>query len=145
MTITSTAFQDGEYIPSKYSRNGEDINPPLTFSEVPVEARSLALIVEDPDVLAQIFTHWILYDMLAGTLQVLEGQVPEDAKQGRNDYGELGYGGPQPPSGTHRYVFKLFALDDMLGLEEGIARSELYRAMEGRVLDAAELTGLYSA
>lgn len=150
MQITSTDFQNQEPIPEKFSRDGENINPSLTFSQIPENAASLALVVEDPDAPNGIFTHWILYNMSPGTLQIPEAELPLSGLQGTNDYDEETYGGPQPPSGTHRYFFKLFALDTMLDLvdeDEGmkVDRQTLYAAMEGHVLETAEIVGTYSA
>lgn len=145
MQITSTAFQDEEVIPKEHSKDGENVNPPLTFSEVPTAAASLALIIEDPDAPEGIFTHWILYDMSPATLQILKGKVPETAKVGLNDFGEASYDGPQPPSGRHRYIFKLFALDKRLDELENPNREKLYEAMKGAVLAEAEIMGLYGS
>jgi Raf kinase inhibitor-like YbhB/YbcL family protein len=142
MTITSTAFQPGEPIPAKHSLDGGNTSPPLTFSEVPVEAKSLALTVEDPDAPTGTFTHWIIYNFSPATLQIMEGQTPDTARQAKNDFGNKRYDGPKPPNGTHHYHFKLFALDLML---DGVInnRADLYGAMEGHVLDSAELVGTY--
>lgn len=146
MTITSTAFQDNDFIPTEYSYDGSNINPPLTFSEVSPEAKSLALIVEDPDAPTGTFTHWILYNISPATLQIMEGELPIGAKQATNDFETRGYGGPRPPDGTHRYFFKLFALDTMLeDVHPEDKSEEIYGAMEGHVIDQAELVGLYAA
>jgi len=146
MTITSTAFQNDEEIPREYGFDGRNVNPPLTFSEVTSEAKSLALILEDPDAPGGVFVHWILYSMSPATLQVLEGELPRGAKQATNDYGTVGYGGPRSPSGTHRYVFKLFALDDLLDeLRATDGREAFYEAVEGHILDEAVITGLFEA
>lgn len=147
MQVASSDFQNNEAIPDKFSRDGEDINPSLTFSEIPLEARSLALIVEDPDAPSGLFTHWILYNMSPGTLQIVEGELPVSGIQGTSDFGEETYGGPKPPSGTHHYNFKLFALDTMLEFDENtkVDRSVLYQAMDGHILDEATLTGTYTA
>ena len=149
MQITSSDFQNEEPLPHRFGRDGEDINPSLTFSEIPDGAQSLALTVEDPDAPSGIFTHWIMYNMSPGTLQILEGELPVSGRQGVNDYDEETYGGPKPPSGTHRYVFKLFALDSLLDLEddEGIKvdSQTFYEAIDGHVIEKAEITGTYSA
>lgn len=136
-----------EPVSARFSRDGEDINPSLTFSEIPEGAESLALVVEDPDAPSGLFTHWILYNMTPGTLQIVEGELPVSGLQGFNDYGEDSYGGPKPPSGTHRYMFKLFALDTMLEFDEGIEvnRQALYDAMESHILEEARIIGTYSA
>lgn len=147
MTITSTAFQNDDPIPPEYGRKGKNINPPLTFSEIPDGAKSLVLIVEDPDAPSGTFAHWILYDISPATLQILEGQLPMGAKQATNDFGQNGYGGPQSPSGTHRYHFKLFALDVVLAANgrEPQTRQDLYPAMDGHVLEQTELVGTFTA
>lgn len=151
MQITSSDFQNLEPIPQKFSRDGEDINPSLTFSEIPDDAQSLVLIVEDPDAPSGLFTHWIIYNMSPSTLQIIEGELPVSGRQGVNDYGEETYGGPKPPSGsgTHRYLFKLIALREMLDLEDDdgikVDRETLYTAMEGHIIEEAEIIGTYSA
>jgi Raf kinase inhibitor-like YbhB/YbcL family protein len=145
MTIASDAFQDNEYLPAKYARSGEDINPPLTFSEVPAEAASLALIMDDPDAPGRTFTHWVVYSMPPATIQILEGSLPMNACEGQNDYGEKSYGGPAPPSGTHRYVFSLYALDADISQDENMTTDKLRQAMDGHILETAKITGLFSA
>lgn len=145
MTITSTAFQDNDPIPEEYGYDSRNVNPPLTFSEVPVEAKSLVLIVEDSDAPNGVFTHWILYNISPATLQIMEGQLPTGAKQAMNDFGMQAYGGPKPPLGTHRYEFKLFALDTALSdVRPDYRRQEIYSLMEGHVIEQAEITGLFS-
>ena len=145
MTITSTVFQQNDPIPANYGRNGQNINPPLTFSEVPAEAKTLALIVEDPDAPKGVFTHWILYNMSPATLQIMEAQLPLNAKQATNDYGNQQYDGPAPPSGTHRYFFKVFALDKKLDIKPTAKRDEFYKAVEGGVIAQAEIIGTFVA
>jgi Raf kinase inhibitor-like YbhB/YbcL family protein len=147
MTITSTAFQNNDPIPKEYGYDGRNVNPPLTFSEVPVEAKSLLLMVEDPDAPNGIFTHWILYNISPATLQIMEGSAPIGAQEATNDFGVTGYGGPKPPPGKpHRYVFKLFALDITLkDVRPQDRRQEVYTAMDGHVIDEAQIVGLFSA
>lgn len=145
MQITSTHFQDGEALSERFSRDGENINPALTFSEIPEDAKSLALIVEDPDAPNGLFTHWILYNMSPGTLQILDGELPVSGEQGLNSRNEALYTGPKPPSGTHRYFFKLFALDEMIEPEMPVDRDSLLAAMDGHVIEQAEITGTYTA
>lgn len=144
MKITSSAFQPSTAIPAKYTCDGENINPPLTFSQVPKEAQSLVLIVDDPDAPVGTFTHWVLYNMPSATIQVLENQVPKNTMQGKASFGNTEYGGPCPPSGTHRYFFKLYALDKMLELPQGATKKEVEEAMEGHIIESAEIVGLYS-
>lgn len=145
MEITSTTFDDNDDIPTRYGRSYDDINPPLVFSEIPEDARSLALIMDDPDAPSGTFTHWVVYNIAPQELELGEGDLPDGAINGTNDYGEQGYGGPMPPSGTHHYHFKLYALDDQLELEESVTGEDLEEAMEGHVITKAELVGLYSA
>ncbi len=141
MNITSPAFQHNENIPPKYTCDGENINPPLDFDDFPEETKQLALIVDDPDAPGQTFVHWLLYNMQL-LIHVDENSVP--ATQGENDFGNKNYGGPCPPSGRHRYFFKLYALDKKLDMDEGIDKQQLESAMQDHVLEKAELVGLYS-
>lgn len=144
MTITSTAFQNGDDIPKEYTTDGDNINPPLTFSEVPGNAKSLVLIVDDPDAPHPPFTHWMLYDMSPATLQILEHSTPQTGKQGKNGFAKNTYGGPAPPNGTHRYFFKLFALDTVLKLPEGATRQELDTAINGHILEDTAIMARYT-
>ena len=145
MTITSSAFQPNELIPEEYGYHGHNINPPLTFSEVPAEAKSLVLLLEDPDAPDGVFTHWILYNMSPATLQILKGQLPLAAHQATNDFDQHTYAGPSPPHGKHRYFFKLFALDTTLKVEPTDKRQQIYDAMKGHVIAQAELIGVFAA
>jgi Raf kinase inhibitor-like YbhB/YbcL family protein len=145
MRITSPAFAEGEMIPEKYSRDDADLSPPLYIEGVPREAKSLALIVDDPDSPSGNYTHWLLFNMSPSTKEIHEGSAPVMATQGRNNYNEVSYGGPQPPSGEHRYYFKLYALDTVLGLPRGASRAELEEAMRGHILDEAKTMGRFAA
>jgi Raf kinase inhibitor-like YbhB/YbcL family protein len=146
---SSSAFKEGQPIPSQFTCQGQDISPPLEWGDVPPQAKSLALIVDDPDAPAGTWVHWVLYDLPAITrnlpqavpaTETLEGR----AKQGRNDFKKIGYGGPCPPPGkAHRYFFKLFALDTELGLKPGATKQDLLRAMTGHVLAEGQLMGTY--
>ena len=142
--ITSSAFHEGAEIPAKYSRQGGNASPPLRIAGVPENAKSLVLIVDDPDALVGLFTHWLLWNIDPKTTEVAEKSTPTGAVQGANDYPTLGYGGPQPPSGTHRYYFKVFALDRTLNLSEGSKRKELDKAMSGHVIAQGQLMGHYT-
>jgi len=144
MKITSSAFQEGGEIPSKFSRDGGNVNPPLRFEGTPMNAKSLVLIVDDPDAPVGLFTHWLVWNIDPKTTEIPERGVPKGAIQGTNDYPNLGYGGPQPPSGTHRYYFKTFALDQTLDLRSGAKRQELDKAMSGHVIAQGQLMGRYS-
>jgi len=144
MKITSQAFTDGGKIPDKYTMYGDNVIPPLHLEDVPEKARSLALVVEDPDAPKGTFNHWILFNMDPRTRDIKENCVPVMATQGRNDFGEVEYDGPKPPSGEHRYFFKAYALDAMLPLTRGTKRQDLEREMKEHVLDSASLMGKYA-
>jgi Raf kinase inhibitor-like YbhB/YbcL family protein len=143
MKITSSAFQQGGNIPSKFSCDGPNTNPPFQMSDVPPEAKSLVLIVDDPDAPSGLFTHWAVWNISPQTNTIAEGTTLKGG-QGTNDFGRSGYGGPCPPSGTHRYYFKIFALDRELDLPFGAKRSQLDAAMKGHVIAQGELMGRYS-
>lgn len=148
MKLESSAFTQNEMIPSLYTCDGQDISPPLSWDAPPTGTQSLALIVDDPDAPDQIFVHWVAYDIPPETRQLPQA-VPTEATllnggtQGKNDFGNLGYGGPCPPSGIHRYFFKLYALDRELALQSGATKAQLEAAMDGHILVAAELIGRY--
>ena len=143
MKITSSAFQEGANIPSKFTCDGENTSPPLQIADIPSEAKSLALVVDDPDVPSGLFTHWAVWNIPPQTTAVGEGNAPKGV-QGTNDFGKSGYGGPCPPSGTHRYYFKVFALDRELDLPFGAKRGQLDAAMKGHVVAQGDLIGRYS-
>jgi hypothetical protein len=143
MKITSSAFQAGANIPSKFSCDGANASPPLQIADVPSGAKSLALIVDDPDAPSGLFTHWIAWNIPPQTSIIGEGSAPKGV-HGTNDFGKSGYGGPCPPSGTHRYYFKVFALDRELDLPSGAKRSQLDAAMKDHVVAQGELMGRYS-
>lgn len=144
MQLTSPAFRSGESMPERFSREAGNLSPPLAFSDVPVPTQSLALIVDDPDAPRGTFTHWLVFNLDPRTRTLPENQLA-GGTPGRNDWGETAYGGPRPPSGTHRYFFRAFALDRTLNLARGAARPELDAALEGHILDRAELMGRYTA
>jgi Raf kinase inhibitor-like YbhB/YbcL family protein len=143
MKITSSAFHEGGNIPPKFSCDGADTSPPLQISDVPSEAKSLVLIVDDPDAPSGLFTHWAVWNISPQTSTIAEGSTPKGV-QGTNDFGKSGYGGPCPPSGTHRYYFKIFALDRELDLPFGAKRGQLDAALKGHVIAQGELMGRYS-
>ena len=143
MKITSSAFQEGANIPSKFTCDGADTSPPLQIADVPSGAKRLALIVDDPDAPSGLFTHWMVWNISPQTGTVGEGSTPKGI-DGTNDFGKSGYGGPCPPSGTHRYYFKIFALDRELDLPSGAKRGQLDGAMKGHVIGQGELMGRYS-
>ncbi len=143
LTITSSAFVEGNAIPSRYTCEGRDINPPLAFGDVPAGTRSLALIVDDPDAPVGTWVHWVMWDIPADVREIAEGSLPAGAKQGVNDFRRNSYGGPCPPSGTHRYYFRLYALDTTLDLGPSTDRVALEKAMRGHVLAKGLLMGTY--
>ena len=143
MKITSSAFQEGGNIPSKFTCDGSDTSPPLQITGVPSEAKSLVLIADDPDAPSGLFTHWLVWNIPPQTNSIAEGSAPKGV-QGTNDFGKSGYGGPCPPPGTHRYSFKIFALDRELDLRAGAKRSQLDAAMKGHVIAQGELVGRYA-
>ena len=144
MKISSPAFQQGGTIPDKFSKNGNNVNPELRIAATSADAKSLVLIVDDPDAPTGLFTHWLVWNIDPKTREIAEGSVPKGAVQGKNDFGDIRYGGPQPPSGTHRYFFKIFALDKTLDLKAGAKRKEVDAALEGHVIAQGELVGKYS-
>jgi len=149
LVVQSPAFRAGSPIPARHTADGRDTSPPLSWSGVPPDAASLALVCEDPDAPRGNWVHWVLYDLPPSTPGLPEGiaadrRPPTGGVSGKNDFGSLGYGGPAPPGGTHRYFFRLYALDELLGLEPGATRAELSRAIAGHVLAEGELMGTYS-
>ncbi len=149
ITITSSAFSDGGMIPKGYTCDGANISPPLTWSGVPTDSKSLALIVDDPDAPMGTWVHWVLFNIPAN-ISELSHTVPSTkvlengAKHGINDFGRFDYGGPCPPGGTHRYYFKLYALDTELTQEPGLTKDELLKAMQGHILTEGQLMGRYA-
>ena len=144
ISITSSSFQAGGDIPAKFACGGTNVSPALQIGGVPNEAKSLVLIVDDPDAPRGLFTHWIIWNIDPKTTRVAENSAPTGGVQGTNDFGKRNYGGPCPPSGTHRYFFKIFALDTKLELKPNARRAELDAAMRGHVLAQGELMGRYS-
>ncbi len=143
MKIISSAFQHNQSIPSKYTCDGENVNPPLSFSDIPENAKSLVLIVDDPDAPTGTFVHWTVFNISPSVQNVNEHSVPQGGVEGMTDFGKPGYGGACPPTGTHRYFFKLYALDAILNLSSTADKKAIEQAMQGRILASAELIGLY--
>ncbi|MBD3241819.1 MAG: YbhB/YbcL family Raf kinase inhibitor-like protein [Chitinivibrionales bacterium] len=142
MRLSSPAFSNAEPIPEKYTCRGEDISPPLTIEERPATAQTYALIVDDPDAPSGTWVHWVMYNF-DSTDSIEEGARP--GVQGMNDFRKTGYGGPCPPEGTHRYFFKLYALDSELNLPEGASKEQVERAMQGHIVESAQLVGTFTA
>ena len=143
MKITSSAFQQGGNIPSKFTCDGSGTSPPLQITGIPPNAKTLVLIADDPDAPGGLFTHWLVWNIPPQTSSISEGSSPQGV-QGANDFGKSGYKGPCPPSGAHRYSFKIFALDRELDLRSGAKRSHLDTAMKGHVIAQGELVGRYA-
>ena len=143
MKILSSAFENNQTIPSVYTCQGENRIPPLTFTDIPKNTKSLAIIVDDPDAPMGTFVHWVVYNILPTTSEVKEGEEIPGSTYGKNGAGQMSFIGPCPPTGTHRYFFKLYALDTTLSIEKGADKSAVEKAMEGYILDHPELIGLY--
>lgn len=149
ISLKSSAFSANGFIPVQYTCDGPNHSPALSWENIPDQTRSLVLVVEDPDAPGRTFTHWIIYDMPA-TLQELPENLPAQpflsigGVQAKSDFGRYGYGGPCPPSGTHRYLFKLYALDQVLDLPPGTSKAEVFSAMQNHILATGELMGRYS-
>jgi len=149
LSVSSTAFQEGSRIPSKYTCQGQDVSPPLTWSEPPEGTQSLALIMDDPDAPGGVFIHWVLFNISSDSRKLPEAvptqaQLPSGALQGKNDFGRIGYGGPCPPPGRpHRYRFTLYALDQPLDLKVGASKKQVLDAIQGHILAQGQLTGMY--
>lgn len=144
MQLTSPAFQDNGQIPAKYTCDGDNTNPQLVIENVPRGTKSLALIMEDPDAPNGLWVHWVLWNIRPNIGTLVERAEPRESVIGKNSWGHNQYGGPCPPSGTHRYMFKMFALDTTLDLAGTASKGQLEVAMEGHVLAEATLTGIYS-
>lgn len=143
MKISSSAFKDSDQIPAKYTCDGDNINPPLSFSEVPQEAKSLALIVDDPDSPSGTWTHWIIWNISPDTKEIKEASTPDGSIEGINSFSEIKYGGPCPGQGKHHYLFKLYALDSIANLQKGAQKSQLEEEIGKHKIAEAELTGVY--
>ncbi len=148
MKLSSSAFEDSGKIPTKYTCEGQDISPPLTFADIPPNAKSLVLIMDDPDVPAsirkeQMWDHWVVYDMPPTTKALAESATPPGVL-GKNTGGGLGYSGPCPPDREHRYFFKLYALDTLLKLSPGASKAQVEKAMEGHIIESTKLMGRYN-
>lgn len=143
MRIISPAFENNSRLPAKYTCDGEGVNPPLSFLDVPANAKSLALIVDDPDAPMGIFTHWILFNLDPKLKEIKENSVPQGASLGRTSESETHFVGACPPQGTHRYIFKLYALDTVLKLTNPY-KYDLETAMQDHILEKSEIIGLFS-
>jgi Raf kinase inhibitor-like protein, YbhB/YbcL family len=147
--VESMSFKHGQSIPSQYTCDGQDVSPPLAWKNVPEKTISMVLICDDPDAPVGTWVHWVCYDIPAAVTSLPEGvpkadTLPAGGKQGITDFRSIGYGGPCPPSGTHRYFFKIYALDSMLDLPAGKSKKDIERAMKGHIIGKGELMGTYS-
>ena len=143
MKISSPAFENNQFIPVKYTCDGENINPPLKIEDVPEGTKTLALIVDDPDAPMGVWSHWVLFNIDPSVQFIEENSYPEGAIQGLNDFKKHSYGGPCPPSGAHRYYFRLYALDTILDLSSEATRENVLKTIKDHILASAELMGLY--
>lgn len=148
MKLTSTAFKEGGMIPKKYSCDDEDISPPLNWENIPSKTKELAMICDDPDAPMGTWVHWVIYK-ISPQVKGLTENIPTEKKlssgmvQGMNDFGRIGYGGPCPPGGTHRYFFKIYALDAVLNLEPGATQAQVLRTIQSHILEETQLIGKY--
>ncbi|HMA68388.1 MAG TPA: YbhB/YbcL family Raf kinase inhibitor-like protein [Candidatus Mcinerneyibacterium sp.] len=149
IVLKSSVFKNGQFIPQKYTCDGEDISPQLKWSNFPKETKSFVLICDDPDAPMGTWDHWILFNIPANITSLeknfdIKNNNIDKLKAGRNDFGKKNYGGPCPPDGTHRYFFRIFALNKFIDLEEGVSKKEVLNAIDGHVLDDGELMGKYN-
>ena len=146
--IKSSAFEEGALIPPKYTCDGDDVSPPLQWENVPEGTKSIALISDDPDAPMGTWVHWVLFNLPADTTELPENippdeNLPNGARQGTNDFRRIGYGGPCPPGGKHRYFFKIYALDNLPDLQAGASKSDLLKAMQGHIIGEGQIIGRY--
>lgn len=144
MKVSSSAFSDNSGIPDKYTCIGENVSPGLSIENIPAETKSLALIVEDIDAPSGVFTHWLVWAVDPGSPEFPEALTPSGSLEGKNSFGKIGYGGPCPSSGTHHYIFRVFALNSLIDLSPGSTRKDLENAIEDKIITESRLLGIYS-
>ncbi len=147
MILISTAFKNGETIPRKYGYKNENFNPPLIISEVPEETKSLVLVMDDPDAMdavGKVWVHWVLWNIPPNTQEIPENSIPQSSIEGKTDFGKIGYGGPAPPDKEHTYIFKLYALDTELNLEQNSTKDDVEKSMKDHIIGEAKLEGKYA-
>lgn len=147
LILESNAFKNGQEIPKKYGYKNNNINPPLNIKQIPQNTKSLVLIMDDPDamnVVGKIWVHWILWNIESTTKEIKENSIPTGAIEGKTDFGEIGYGGPAPPDKEHRYIFKLYALDNKLNLNVGASKEQVEASMKNHIIAEAQLIGKFS-
>lgn len=147
LILESPAFKDGSEIPKKYGYKYENTSPPLKIRDVPPEARSLVLIMDDPDAMGavgKLWVHWVVWNIDPATTQIEEGSVPAGSQEGKTDFGEIGYGGPAPPDKRHTYVFKLYALNSKLSIPKGATKKQVEEAMQNHIIAQTSLRGTFA-
>ena len=147
LELKSTAFSNGEEIPKKYGYKNDNVNPPLTINGIPPETKSMTIIMDDPDAQAavgKIWVHWVIWNLDSTTTDIPESCTISDTINGKNDFGELGYGGPAPPDKRHTYIFKLYALDTKLDSQKGATKAQIEGAMTGHVIEQTTLKGTFA-
>jgi len=147
MKLESDTFQNGGEIPRKYGYKNDNTNPTLIINDTPTEAKSLVLIMDDPDAMGavgKIWVHWVVWNIDPSIVEIKENSIPSNSIQGKTDFGEIAYGGPAPPDKEHTYIFKLYALDDKLSLDEGSTKSQVEEAMKNHVIAQTRLEGRYA-
>jgi len=147
MKLESPEFENGQEIPRKYGYKNQNLSPPLIISKIPDNSKSLALIMDDPDAMGavgKVWVHWLVWNIPPSTTEIKENSVPADSVEGKTDFGEVGYGGPAPPDKRHTYIFKLYALDSTLDLQEGSSKKQLEDKMKGHIIEETKLTGTYA-
>lgn len=147
LILESNAFKNEQEIPKKYGYKNNNINPPLNIKQIPQNTKSLVLIMDDPDamnVVGKIWVHWILWNIESTTKEIKENSIPTGAIEGKTDFGEIGYGGPAPPDKEHKYIFKLYALDNKLNLNVGASKGQVEASMKNHIIAEAQLIGKFS-
>ena len=147
MKLKSPAFENGKVIPRKYGYKTENLSPPLQISEIPEGTKSLVLIMDDPDAMGavgKVWVHWVLWNISSDTKEIFENSIPNNSVEGKTDFDEIGYGGPAPPDKEHTYIFKLYALDEILNLKQGAIKTEVEELMEKHILTEAILEGKFA-
>ena len=147
LQLTSSAFSHGDEIPRKFGYKNGNISPPLTIDKIPSDAKSMTLIMDDPDAMGavgKVWVHWVMWNINPTTTEVTESMTPNGSVEGMTDFGEVGYGGPAPPDKRHTYVFKLYALDSELDLPDESTKADVEKAMEGHIIEQTQLTGTYA-